>query len=73
MEILASRQKQANVPPTFFQLSIEFLVVFYLLSNILKIWIAHFPFWQDMAIFHFQYGQKRKILTFFINKKLINF
>ena len=58
LKILAPRQKQVNVPPTFFELSIEFLVGFYLLSNILKIWIALFPFRQDMAIFQFQHGQK---------------
>ena len=58
IEVLAPRQKQVNMPPTFFQLSIEFLVGFYLLFNILKIWIALFPFRQDMAIFQFQHGQK---------------
>ena len=58
LEILAPRQQQVNVPPTFFKLSIEFPVSFYLLSNILKIWIALFPFRQDMAIFQFQHGQK---------------
>ena len=73
LEILAPRQKQVNVPPTFFSFSIEFLIGFYLLSNILKIWIALFPFRQDMAIFQFQHGQKWKILTFFIKQKLINF
>ena len=73
LEILAPRQKQVNVPPTFFELSIEFLVGFYLLSNILKIWIALFPFWQDMAIFQFQHGQKWKILTFFIKPEMFIF
>ena len=73
IEVLVPKQKQVNVPPTFFELSIEFLVGFYLLFNILKIWIALFPFWQDMAIFQFQHGQKWKILTFFIKQKSINF
>ena len=58
LEILTPRQKQVNVPPTFLKLSIEFLVGFCLPCNILKIWIALFPFWQDMAIFQFQHGQK---------------
>ena len=73
LEILAPRQKQVNVPPTFFKLSIEFLVGFYLLFNILKIWIALFPFRQDMAIFQFQHGQKWKILTFFIKPEMFIF
>ena len=35
IEVLALRQKQVYVPPTFFQLSIDFLASFYLLSNML--------------------------------------
>ena len=60
IEVLAPRQKQVDVPPTFFQISIDFLVGFYLFSNISKIWIDLSPFRQDILISHFQQGQKWK-------------
>ena len=63
---LGPRQKWVDLPDTFFQLFMSFLVDFHILYNILKIWNTHFPFRQNMANFHFQHGQKIRILTFTI-------
>ena len=38
--------------------------------NITKIWCLFFSFWQDIADFHYQYGQKWKILTQTMKAKL---
>ena len=59
-----------NIFPTFFQLFVNFLIHFHVLCNIWKIWRILFPFGQDIADFHFQHGQKWKILTQTIKAKL---
>ena len=66
---LGPRQKWVDLPDTFFQLFMSFLVDFHILYNILKIWNTHFPFRQNMANFHFQHGQKIKILTHTIKQQ----
>ena len=66
---LGPRQKWVDLPDTFFQLFMSFLVDFHILHNILKIWNTHFPFRQNMANFHFQHGQKIKILTHTIKQQ----
>ena len=60
---------------TFFQLFIDYLVDFYVLC---KIWCIVYSFKQNITDFHFQHGQKWKILTqtikakFFIFQKWMN-
>ena len=71
--VLGPRQKWVKFPPTFFKLSINFLVDYHLLSNILKIWMTLFWFWQIITHFTFWHGQKSKILTWTIKAKMIIF
>ena len=64
IQVLGPRQKWVDVPITFFQLSIDYLVVFYLLSNILQGW------WYLVVLGRFKFRfklshaktQKKKIL-----------
>ena len=67
--VLGRRQKWVNLPITFFQLFMSFLVDFYILYNIWKIWNTFFPFRQIITNFHFHLGQKWKILTLTIKQK----
>ena len=72
-QVLTPRQKWVNLPPTFYEFFIDFLVDFYLLCNIKKIWKARFPFWQIITDFDFWHGHKSKILTFLYKMRFNSF